>query len=140
MVRADAVKLLLFFFTHFIKGGILEMNNNTIDNKKMKTMQTVSLTLDQFICVIPKCSLTGDLHTQQIEIRKLCFWYDRNIQHPVNELTVKLFLKHVSLFGAFINPKQPDKGCWALDKEQKPNNDQLRVGQIYYQGELIHNG
>lgn len=101
-------------------------------------MNKPTATTENFIVVIPFGSMVDGSSPCSIRIEKLCYWHDRNCEHPVNDGTVGLFLRNADLYNVSVYPAHPDLGWYAMDSDIQPDNGEAKVHEIYYKGNLIY--
>lgn len=94
---------------------------------------------DTYITVIPYCPHCSEYFRKEIIVERLCFWLDNTINHPVNDESIKQFLRNVSLFGASVYPDYPELGCFAINGDESFNpTGKTGVSEIHYKGEVIY--
>jgi len=101
-------------------------------------MNLETLTTQNFIKVIPQNLFPDEGSDISLQISKLCYWCDGEAEHPVNDVTVGVFLKYANLYDVFVYPEQPELGCYAIDGDIQPEKGEINVHEIYYKGNLIY--
>jgi hypothetical protein len=90
-----------------------------------------------YITVVPYYAYSSAAG-KRLRVSKLGFWYNNICDHPVNDETVKMFLKHAEMFGASVYPNHPEFGCAAMGGTLLYTNGETSVCQIIYKSELIY--
>ncbi|SIO53857.1 hypothetical protein SAMN04488055_5493 [Chitinophaga niabensis] len=98
----------------------------------------ISTLKETFITVRPYHPIMEMIYHDKIKIECLCFWFDGECRHPINNQTLKIFLNHAEIFTPSVFPERPDLGCYAIDNDINYENGELQVGEIYYKGNLIY--
>lgn len=101
-------------------------------------MNTSTSTTENFIMVVPCCSILNEPGIPRIRIEKLCYWHDGECEHPVNDGSIGLFLRNANLYNVSVYPEHPHLGCYAMDNDIQPENGEIYVQDIYYKGNLIY--
>ncbi len=105
--------------------------------KEQETFSELNSTTDQIQVVIAE-NHAGKIYQQQIEVSKLVFWHQQQVEHLVTPLTIVPFLKHAGMYGASIFLNQDNTACYSLDSSIQFEKGEYPVTQIYYQGELVY--
>jgi hypothetical protein len=92
---------------------------------------------ENYILVVPFYVHAGIIG-QPVTIFHLHFWYNDQLEHPINEETIQWFLLNAAIFGAAVHPHQPEKGCSAVNGDPVCTDGQSPVWQICYKGSLIY--
>lgn len=91
-----------------------------------------------FIIVVPYLPFSLLPASIRLKVKKLCFWYERKLEHHISDENLHLFIKHAGLYKASIYPDRPELGCYAIDNHISYENGEELVHEIYYNNDLVY--